>query len=363
MNLLSNIASLVIAIAAVLTFYTALLHLTRRKISRFHVFRIVRDLIVGTQTLQLFFLSKNLQLEYPFLLYPFITLLFITGPLNYIRYFIFLYPGRKIPLRIKAQLIPAAIIFLWETWFYFLTPDENLPVLQNVFSNPAHSPVTYLIAAGVIVSLIQYGMLLRLETGFTGGKETRAPVLLSSAIMLFYMLNILLIASGFIFANRVVMLIGILCMGITGIVYLLFENRFPDFYQLMAREERENKYKKSLIQGLSKDKIIERMKELMEVEKIYRQLELKLDDVAAMLLITPHQLSEFINDCMKMNFTSYINQYRVEEAKDLLANDPEMNILSIAYEVGFGSKQSFNTIFKQQTGMTPSGYRQEIKNQ
>jgi AraC-like DNA-binding protein len=363
MNLLSKLASLTIATAAVLTFYTALLHLTRRKIHRSHVFRIVRDLIVGTQTLQLYFLSKDMQLEHPFLLYPFITLLFITGPLNYIRYFMFLYPGKKIPLRIQVQLIPAAIILAWETWFYFFNPQENLSALRSVFSDPAHSLVTYLIAAGVIVSLVQYGMLLRLEIGFTGGKETRAPVLLSSAIMLFYMLDILMIASGFFFANRALMLVGVLFMGVTGITYLLFENRFPDFYQLMAREERENKYKKSLIQGLSKEKIIERLKELMEVEQIYRQLELKLDDVAVMLLITPHQLSEFINDCMRMNFTSYINQYRVSEAKELLADDPEMNILSIAYEVGFGSKQSFNTIFKQQTGMTPSGYRQAIKNQ
>jgi AraC-like DNA-binding protein len=357
MYLLSRIAPLVIAIAAILTFYTALLHLTRRKMSRSYVFRIVRDLIVGTQILQLYFLSKDMQLEYPFLLYPFITLLFITGPLNYIRYFMFLYPGRKISLRIKAQLIPAAIIFVWETWFYFFNPNDNLPVLRTIFSDPAHSLVTYVIAVGVAVSLIQYGMLLRLESGFTGRKETRTPVLLSSAIMLLYMLDILLIASGFIFSIRVLMLLGILFLGITGIIYLLFENRFPDFYQLVAREEREKKYKKSLIQGLSKDKIITRLQELMEVEKVYRQLELKLDDVAAMLLITPHQLSEFVNDYMGMNFTSYINQYRVEEAKKMLVENAEQSTLFIGFEVGFGSKQSFNTIFKQQTGMTPSEYR------
>jgi AraC-like DNA-binding protein len=130
---------------------------------------------------------------------------------------------------------------------------------------------------------------------------------------------------------------------------------------LVAREEREQKYKKSLIQGLSKDKIIDRLHELMEVEKIYRQFDLKLDDVAAMLLITPHQLSEFVNDYMKMNFTSYINHYRVEEAKRLLVSNPEQSTLSIGFDVGFGSKQSFNTIFKQQTGMTPSGYRKNIR--
>ena len=357
MDLLSKLSPLVIAIAAVLTFYNALLHLTRKKIHRSYIFRFARDLIVGIQTLQLYFLSKDMQLQYPILLYPFITLLFITGPLNYIRYFMFLYPGKKIPWRFKVQLVPAAIILGWESWFYFFNSRENLSALRNVFSDPTQSPVAYVIAVGVIVSLIQYGMLVRLEIGSTGEKQTRTPVLLSSAIMLLFMVDILLIAGGFFCSNRALMLVGILFMGLTGIIYLLFENRYPDFYQLVAREEREKKYKKSLIQGLSKDKIIDRLRELMEVEKIYRQFDLKLEEVAAMLFITPHQLSEFVNDCMGMNFTSYINQFRVEEAKALLVDKPEENTLAIAFQVGFGSKQSFNMIFKHQTGMTPSEYR------
>lgn len=361
MNLLIQLSSLVIAIAAILTFYTALLHLTRRKIKRSHLFRISRDLIVGTQTLQLFFLAMEMHLEHPFLLYPFITLLFLTGPLNYMRYFMFLYPGQKIPWRVKAQLIPAAVILTWETWFYFLAPRTNPTSLVNVFSTPAQSLASIIIAVGVLVSVIQYGMILRMEIGYASGGKERTPVLLSGALMLLYMVDILLIAAGFFFANRALMLVGILLMGLTGITYLLFENRYPDFYQLVAREEREKKYKRSIIQGLSKDKIIARLRELMEIEKIYRQFDLKLEDVAAMLFITPHQLSEFVNDCMGMNFASYINHYRVDEARQMLVNNPEQSALSIAFDVGFGSKQSFNTIFKQQTGMTPSGYRQAFQ--
>ncbi|MBK8420886.1 hypothetical protein [Candidatus Villigracilis saccharophilus] len=94
MNLLSKTASIVIAIAAVLTFYTALLHLTRRNKRRSFLFRVVRDLLVGLQTLQLYFVTQDLHLQYPFLLYLFVTLLFLSGPLNYIRYFMFFYPWR-----------------------------------------------------------------------------------------------------------------------------------------------------------------------------------------------------------------------------------------------------------------------------
>lgn len=362
MNLLARIASVIIAIAAVLTFYTALLHLTRANGKRSYAFRIARDLVVGTQTLQLYFLVRGIQLQYPVVIYPFITLLFLSGPLNYIRYFKFFYPEEEIPLRLKMQLIPAVIVLIGETWFYFFNPSDSQTVIQSVFSNPTQHFVTYIILAGVIVSLIQYILLLRLEIGFIRMKKTREPVLVSSTIMLFFMINTLLIASGFLFTNQDVMNLGIMLIGIAGITYLLFENRYPDFYQLVAREQRQEKYKKSIIKGLSREKIIARLQESMEEEKIYRQFDLKLEEVAAMLLITPHQLSEFVNDCLGMNFASYIHQYRVGEAKQLLISQPEENTLTIAFQVGFGSKQSFNKIFKQQTGFTPSEYRKQVQN-
>ena len=363
MNILSSLASFFISVAAVLTFYTALLHLTRKHTGRSYVFRLIRDLLVGLQTLQLYFVTKDLHLQYPSLLYLFVTLLYLSGPLNYIRYFMFFYPGGKIPARIKWQILPAALVFLGETWFYFVNPSQSQAVMRDVFANPTDHTATYFVLFGVIVALVQYGMLLRLETGFLASKQTRDPVLISSIIVVMNMVNMILIACGFFFVNRDVMNLGILLMGIAGIIYLLFENRYPDFYQLVAREQKQERYKHSLIQGLSREKIISRLRELMEEETIYRQFDLKLDEVAAMLFITPHQLSEFVNDCMGMNFSSYINQFRVEEAKSLLVEHPEENTLSIAYQVGFGSKQSFNTVFKQQTGMTPSGYRKNALEQ
>ncbi len=253
MNFLASSASIVIAIAAVLTFYTALLHLTRRNKRRSFLFRVVRDLLVGLQTLQLYFVTQDLHLQYPFLLYLFVTLLFLSGPLNYIRYFMFFYPGGQIPARIKVQILPAVVVFLGETWFYFVNQAQSQAVIRDVFSNPTQYAASYLILAGVIVALIQYGMLLRLETRFVNSDATREPVLISSAVVILYMINMLLIAAGFITANRVVMNIGILFIGFAGIVYLLFENRYPDFYQLVAREQKQERYKKSLIQGLSRE--------------------------------------------------------------------------------------------------------------
>jgi AraC-like DNA-binding protein len=360
MSLLANAASLFIGIAATLVFYTALLHLTRKKSGQSYKFRIVRDVLVGIQSLQLLSVAGNMQFEYPFLLYPFITLVFISGPLYYMRYYMFIYPGGRIPRRVVAQLVPAALVLAYETWFYFFSSGDRAEVLRGVFSHPMDQPVTIVLLIGLLILEVQYFLLVRLEAGYIQSSKTRAPVQFSIILTIFYMIDTALIGTGFAMANSTVLNVGILLIGANGITYLIFENRYPYFYQLVAREEKQQKYKRSLIQGLSKEKIITRLRELMEDEKIYRQFELKLDEVAAMLLITPHQLSEFINDYVGMNFSNYVNNYRIDEAKQLLADSPDHSVLSIGLEVGFGSKPSFNTIFKQKTGMTPSEYRKKV---
>jgi len=356
--MLAAAAATSIFTAAVLTFYTALLHITRRNKTRSYTFRIVRDILVGIQTLQLYFYAAGFHLTTAWLMYPFITLLFLSGPLNYIRYFKFFYPEDKIPPRVLAQIVPAGLVLIGETWFYFFNDSQS--IIQDLFAHPAQFAASYVILTGVVMALIQYALLLRLEIGFASRQPTREPVLISSALILFNMLNILLTALGFFTNQQAMTHLGIFLLGVSGMIYLLFENRYPDFYQLVAREERQEKYKKSLIQGLSREKIINRLKELMEDEKLYRQFDLKLEEVAARLFITPHQLSEFVNDCMGMNFSSYINGFRVQEAKALLVEKPDESTLAIAFQVGFGSKQSFNTTFKHQTGMTPSEYRKSI---
>ena len=69
-------------------------------------------------------------------------------------------------------------------------------------------------------------------------------------------------------------------------------------------------------------------------------------------------LSHVINASFNQNFRDFINSYRIEESKSRLVQD-DMNILNIAYEVGFNSKSAFNTAFKKFTGMTPKEYRKK----
>lgn len=120
-----------------------------------------------------------------------------------------------------------------------------------------------------------------------------------------------------------------------------------------------SKYEKS---GLTTEKALEILRNLirlMETENPYRKSELTLNQLADMLNISPHHLSEVINSQLNLNFFDFINQYRVDEVKKDLVNSEKANLtlLAIAFDAGFNSKSSFNSIFKRFTNQTPSEYR------
>jgi len=65
---------------------------------------------------------------------------------------------------------------------------------------------------------------------------------------------------------------------------------------------------------------------------------------------------------MGQHFFDFINRYRVNAAAKLLetTEKPKPTVLEILYKVGFNSKSSFNTAFKNQFGLTPTQYRKSL---
>jgi AraC-like DNA-binding protein len=76
------------------------------------------------------------------------------------------------------------------------------------------------------------------------------------------------------------------------------------------------------------------------------------------LSITPNQLSQIINQQASKSFYEFVNKYRIDHAKRLLKEHPNKTVLDIALAVGFSSKPTFNRVFKQHTGTTPTGFKQ-----
>lgn len=109
------------------------------------------------------------------------------------------------------------------------------------------------------------------------------------------------------------------------------------------------------------EEIVTGVKAVMINEKLFQEPELTMQQLAAKLNVTTHQLSQAINDGFRKNFYELINGYRVEEAKRLLLDPKNRNytILSVGFEAGFNSKTTFNTVFKKFTGLTPTEFRSE----
>lgn len=96
----------------------------------------------------------------------------------------------------------------------------------------------------------------------------------------------------------------------------------------------------------------------IEQEKSYRNSELSLSKLADSTGLSPHHLSEVLNQHAGENFNHFINSYRVKEVCERLNSSSSSKVLDIAIQAGFSSKSTFNTIFKKFMGVTPTQYRQ-----
>ena len=117
-------------------------------------------------------------------------------------------------------------------------------------------------------------------------------------------------------------------------------------------------YKHSGLKKADSERYLKELLNYMENEEPYLNNRLGLKDVAEYLNISVHHLSQVINEQLGKNFFDFVNDYRVKEVKSLLRNPKykQFTLLSIAYDSGFNSKSSFNSVFKKITGLTPSNY-------
>lgn len=97
----------------------------------------------------------------------------------------------------------------------------------------------------------------------------------------------------------------------------------------------------------------------MEKHEAFKQMGIKLEDLADQLQIPVYRLRQCINKGLGFrNFNTFLNHYRVKAAEELLTSpESQQSVLDISIESGFKSLSSFNKFFKQQTGKTPSEFR------
>ncbi len=119
------------------------------------------------------------------------------------------------------------------------------------------------------------------------------------------------------------------------------------------------KYEKSGLTSSLSMELKDNLIALLENEKIYKENDINLEVLAERLNTTRHNASQVINEHFDLNFHELINKYRINEAKNIFNLDYQknLNIIDVAYEVGYNNKVTFNKAFKKDTNLTPSEYQ------
>ena len=130
---------------------------------------------------------------------------------------------------------------------------------------------------------------------------------------------------------------------------------FPDIAR-KAEEAVTTTYAVSTLDRVDREAAAVRLRTLMN-EQVFADETLKLSGLAAMVDLSPHQLSELINTRFGVGYSRFIREHRVAAAQRMLIAEPDASVLSVGLAVGFTSQSNFYAAFREITGEVPGRYR------
>lgn len=120
------------------------------------------------------------------------------------------------------------------------------------------------------------------------------------------------------------------------------------------------KYSRSSLARTRQVEIASRLDATMCADSLHRDPLLSLPSLAARISVTPNHLSQVLNEHLGQSFFDYVNLRRVEDAVTRIRTT-DQPILTIAFDVGFNSRSTFNAAVKKHTGRPPSAFRRELQ--
>ena len=135
------------------------------------------------------------------------------------------------------------------------------------------------------------------------------------------------------------------------------KNFFDIFKNLWGNREK----KKTVHEHFTRSQIeifSTRLEELMSQKKPFLKQRYSIKEMATDIQVPSYQLSAFLNNVLRTNFSDYLNKFRIEYCETLMKDKAHRvnNFKELASECGFNNRNTFTTAFKKFTGKTPSDY-------
>ena len=131
-------------------------------------------------------------------------------------------------------------------------------------------------------------------------------------------------------------------------------------YNITEKKEKKATYR-SLVNPTLMDEMKEKILDIIVMRKKYIDKDYSAKKLAADLGTNTRYISAVVNVRFHMNYTSFINKFRIEEAMTILVDRRYQNLRmeEVSDFVGFANRQSFYASFYKYLGMTPREYRKQ----
>jgi len=131
-------------------------------------------------------------------------------------------------------------------------------------------------------------------------------------------------------------------------------------YNLTEKKEKDPAYR-SLVSPKMMDEMQEKILNIIVMQKKYKDKSYSAKQLADDLCTNTRYISAVVNVRFHMNYTSFVNKYRIDEARSILVDKRYLNLRmeQVSDMVGFANRQSFYASFYRVVGITPREYRMQ----
>ena len=297
---------------------------------------------------------------------PLESLVFVLGPLGYIYLKRLLEQGQaqfRLPI---FHYFPATIYVVFLLYINVISEEV---FLQKLIEGHLNAPFLLAELCALLFNITYWvlGIVFFLKVY----KKDKEQLSFEQSALRF--VSVLLFCSGLVLIAWLVGFIGqniyqvhvpffnyeLVWVAIPVLIYIVgfFAVKHPELFRVTITQEPKAKMRR-MMNEIEENLLKEKMKYLMEEEKVFLDNELTLVHLSEKMNTSTNNVSWLLNSVYKSNFYDFINGYRIEAflCKVKQEEHKTKTLLSMSMEVGFNSKSTFKKAFNSALYETPTSY-------